>query len=62
MAADAFSSSIILVYTSSNMSSILNFVDANADTLQQMALLAYLKDPDMGEPLLQAITTYKVTL
>ena len=43
------------------MASLLNFVDQNAETLQQMALLAYLKEPDVGEPLLQAITTYKVS-
>ena len=43
------------------MANLLNFVDQNADTLQQMALLAYLKEPDVGEPLLQAITTYKVS-
>jgi len=42
------------------MANLLGFVDQNADTLQQMALLAYLKEPDVGEPLLQAITTYKV--
>ena len=43
------------------MANLLGFVDQNADTLQQMALLAYLKEPDVGEPLLQAITTYKVS-
>ncbi len=42
------------------MSALFNFVDKNADTLQQMALLAYVKDPEMGEPYLDAITTYKV--
>ena len=42
------------------MANLLGFVDQNADTLQQMALLAYLKEPDVGEPLLQAITTYNV--
>jgi len=35
-------------------------MDQNADTLQQMALLAYIKDPEVGEPFLEAITTYKV--
>ena len=44
------------------MANLLTFVDQNADTLQQMALLAYLKEPDVGEPLLQAITTYKVSI
>ena len=43
------------------MSTLLNFVDQNAETLQQMALLAYLKEPDVGEPLLEAITTYRVS-
>ncbi len=42
------------------MSGLLNFVDNNQETLQQMALLAYLRDPDQGEPFLQAITAYKV--
>merc|ERR1711997_103059 len=42
------------------MSALLNLVDQNADTLQQMALLAYVKDPEVGEPFLEAITTYKV--
>ena len=42
------------------MSTLLNLVDQNADTLQQMALLAYVKDPEVGEPFLEAITTYKV--
>jgi len=42
------------------MSALLNLVDQNADTLQQMALLAYVKDPELGEPFLEAITTYKV--
>ena len=44
------------------MSALLNLVDQNADTLQQMALLAYVKDPDVGEPFLEAITTYKVRI
>ena len=43
------------------MSALLNLVDQNADTLQQMALLAYVKDPELGEPFLEAITTYKVS-
>ena len=63
------------------MSTLLNLLDQNADTLQQMALLgkylwlvifgiinvvfdilltAFVKDPEVGEPLLEAITTYKV--
>ena len=62
------------------MSTLLNLLDQNADTLQQMALLgkysrfasfgvcinfflnltAFIKDPEVGEPLLEAITTYKV--
>merc|ERR1711971_218400 len=42
------------------MAALLNLVDQNADTLQQMALLAYVKDPEVGEPFLEAITTYKV--
>ena len=44
------------------MSALLNLVDQNADTLQQMALLAYVKDPELGEPFLEAITTYKVSI
>ena len=44
------------------MSTLFNFVDQNADTLQQMALLAYVKDPEVGEPFLEAITTYKVNI
>ena len=44
------------------MSALLNLVDQNADTLQQMALLAYVKDPEVGEPFLEAITTYKVSI
>ena len=62
------------------MATLLNFMDQNADTLQQMALLgkkrsnheiwvifhftfltAYIKDPEVGEPFLEAITTYKVS-
>lgn len=43
------------------MSTLLNFVDKNADTLQNMALLAYVKDPEVGEPFLEAITAYKVS-
>jgi hypothetical protein len=27
-----------------------------------MALLAYVKDPELGEPFLEAITTYKVSI
>merc|ERR1711971_807619 len=46
--------------TTVKMSALLNLVDQNADTLQQMALLAYVKDPELGEPFLEAITTYKV--
>jgi hypothetical protein len=42
------------------MANLLNFMEKNSDTLQQMALLAYLKDPDVGEPFLEAITTFKV--
>ena len=44
------------------MAALLNLVDQNADTLQQMALLAYVKDPEVGEPFLEAITTYKVLI
>ena len=39
---------------------IANFMDANGDTLQNAALLAYLKNGDEAKPFLEAVTTTKV--
>merc|ERR1711862_147049 len=57
---DRKGSQIIIEIKAVKMAALLNLVDQNADTLQQMALLAYVKDPEVGEPFLEAITTYKV--
>jgi hypothetical protein len=39
---------------------IAQFLDKNGDTLQNMALLAYLKQGEEAKPALEAITTAKV--
>ncbi len=41
---------------------IAGFVDKNGDTLQQMALLAYLKRGEQAQPFLEAVTTAKVAV
>ena len=41
---------------------IATFVDKNGDTLQNMALLAYLKKGEEAKPFLETVTTAKVSL
>ena len=40
---------------------IATFVDKNGDTLQNMALLAYLKKGEEAKPFLETVTTAKVS-
>ena len=40
---------------------IASFVDKNGDTLQNMALLAYLKKGEEAKPFLETVTTAKVS-
>ena len=39
---------------------LTNFVEKNGDTLQNLALLAYLKKGEDAKPFLEAVTTAKV--
>ena len=41
---------------------IATFVDKNGDTLQNMALLAYLKKGEEAKPFLETVTTAKVSV
>ena len=41
---------------------IASFVDKNGDTLQNMALLAYLKKGEEAKPFLETVTTAKVSV
>jgi len=41
---------------------IATFVDKNGDTLQNMALLAYLKKGEEAKPFLETVTTAKVAV
>ena len=58
----AANKSQIKLFTMAVPQLLASFLDKNGDTLQQMALLAYLREGDEAKPFLEAITAAKVRI